>query len=197
MEFHEIGGALTLLALSHLIADWLLQTEASAKRKPGESPWTLALHSCAYALAMSPALAISMQSWQLAASAALALAVSHGAIDTWAPVWMWARIVRRPKEMRGRAAEGFVEWTSKPGGMALAMTADQAMHLAFLAPMAAMAAMAKENESAARQIGWWTMGAALALAGASVAALLWMWRKPKNEEEDWDGGRPPMPSQHD
>ena len=158
----------------------------------------LIVHSAIYAAMYVPILSLLFNQTSITVSAILALFMSHGAIDTYAPVWLWARFVRRPPEMKESPYDGFVVWRLKPRGVVLIFGVDHLMHAAFLIPIAAMVVMADEETQYARIVGLSTLGIAIGLAVLSVATILWLWKAPK-QTEDWedDETRPTMPSQHD
>lgn len=194
----ETGGIFAILMFVHLLADWMTQTDSMARRKTEESPWMLAVHSAAYAAAYIPILSLLFDQTSMIVSVVLTLFMSHGAIDTYAPVWLWARFIRRPPEMKESPYAGFVTWRLKPRGMVLIFGVDHLMHAAFLVPIAAKAVMADKGSQYARVVGLSTFGLAVGLAILSVATILWLWKAPK-QTEDWedDETRPAMPSQHD
>jgi len=201
----EAGGALIVLMFVHFFADWVLQTDDMARRKADESPWLLVVHSTVYAVAFIPILLHAFRfSPSLVASSFLALLMSHGAIDTYTPLWLWARLIRRPQEMRDDPVGGFTAWSSKPYGMLLTSGLDQFMHISFLVPVALMTVVAKDRLHEARMIGLATLGASVGMAVLSIAVIL-LWNKTKPSakpnvsvpETDDDHDRPSMPSQHD
>ena len=198
----EAGGILIILTFVHFFADWVLQTDAMARRKSDESPWLLVVHSFVYAAAFVPVLSYAFKfAVPLVASASLTLMMSHGAIDTYTPIWLWARFLRRPQEMRDDPVDGFTVWSSKPYGLLLTSGVDQFMHICFLAPIAVMASIAQYDKSGARVLGLYTLETSIGLAALSVAAIfIWNRRPPIQNptplEED-DEERPSMPSQHD
>lgn len=189
------GGAFIVLVFVHFVADWMLQTDTMARRKADESPWLLIVHSTVYALSFCPILFLSFKgSFPLIVSATLSLLISHGAIDTYTPIWLWARVIRRPQEMDNDPVDGFILWSSKPYGMFLTSGIDQLMHAAFLAPIAVMIAVS--DAKIARIIGLGNLGAALGLAALSVATVF-VWNKREVKGEPDDDYRPEFPSQHD
>lgn len=195
---HEIGGTLIILIVIHLVSDWVMQTDAIARRKSDESPWLLVVHSVGYAIIFIPVLTFAFdKSWSLVASSTITLAASHGAIDTYAPIWLWARFVRRPKEMKDDPIRGFTNWTSKPYGMLLSSGIDQLMHVVFLVLISIMIVVAPHDKSLAKTISFVAWGLAIFTAIVSVATILFLWKKMTFVLEDDDDMRPSMPSQHD
>ena len=103
-SFCACGGIFVLLMFVHFLADWMMQTDAMAKRKADESTWMLVVHSATYAAVFMPILYVMFhRSVHMTVSSTLTLMMSHGAIDTYTPIWLWARYVRRPSEMRARS----------------------------------------------------------------------------------------------
>ena len=197
----ETGGTLIVLMFVHFFADLMMQTDAMARRKADESPWFLIIHSAVYAVAFIPVLMYAFKcAMPLVASSFLALMMSHGAIDTYTPIWLWARFLRRPQEMKNDPTGGFTTWSSKAYGLILTTSVDQFMHMCFLVPVAAMIVTAADNRPAARIIGLVTLGTSIGLTALSVATILFFWRRteavPPNLVDD-DEERPSMPSQHD
>lgn len=199
------GGIFVLLAFIHLLADLMLQTETMAKRKADESSWLLIIHSAVYAVVFIPFLALAFDgSVHLTATCVLTLMMSHGAIDTYTPIWVWARLVRKPQEMKEDPIGGFTLWSSKPYGMLLTHIIDQFMHGCFLVPVAVMIALFESNKDMAETIGTTSFLVSLGLAALSVATIF-VWNKrvrppPSNVSDVTDiedDERPSMPSQHD
>lgn len=204
----EAGGFFIVLMFIHVLADWMAQTDTMARRKADESPWLLIVHSVAYAAMFLPVLAVAFRySMHLTVSSFLALIMSHGAIDTYTPIWLWARFVRRPPEMRDDPVNGFTTWSTKPYGLFITLCVDQFMHACFLAPVAMMMVLSPGNMQSARTIGLATLGLAIGLAILSVITIsLWTKRrqrkhpKPTVSAQESDGEdyyRAEMPSQHD
>lgn len=202
---YKTGAILILLLFVHIIGDLAAQTDSMARRKTDESPWLLVVHSVVYALMFLPVLSVIFSSVvHLTLSCVLALAMSHGAIDTYAPIWLWARFVRKPDDMREDAVNGFTSWTSRPYGMTIAYGMDQLLHICFLIPIAVMIAVHDESMGLAKAIGFITLWVSIGLASVSVVTVLFFWgRKPLKtsvspQPDDDDGyERTDMPSQHD
>lgn len=198
----SIGGVFAILIVVHLLADQLGQTETMARRRADEPIWMLIVHSATYSAIFIPFLILTFHgSVHLIMSSVLALMMSHGAIDTYAPIWLWARFVRRPGEMREDPIKGFAVWCLKPHGVLLTFTIDQLMHACFLIPVAFMAVLSEANPAMARSVGTMLFFASIGLAAMSVATILLLWKKPSKSEDilpnDDDNDRPSMPSQHD
>jgi hypothetical protein len=190
----------------HFLADWLMQTDSMAKRKASESTWMLVVHSATYAAMFAPLLYFALdRSVYMTVTSTLMLMMSHGAIDTYTPIWLWARFFRKPSEMQDNPVGGFTAWCAKPYGFTLTMGIDQFMHACFLMPVAAMVVLSQDNLAAARTVGLTTFCVSLGLAALSVFTVLFYWRKqirpPEVSDEgdfvDDDDDRPSMPSQHD
>lgn len=197
--FCACGGIFVLLMFVHFLADWMMQTDAMAKRKADESTWMLVVHSATYAAVFMPILYVMFhRSVHMTVSSTLTLMMSHGAIDTYTPIWLWARYVRRPSEMRDDPVGGFTTWCAKPYGFLLTAGIDQFMHACFLAPIAVMVVLSTEQLTVARTIGLVSFGVSVGLAVLSVFTVLAYWRKPiRPSHPTDDDDRPSMPSQHD
>lgn len=202
----NMGGILVILIFVHFIADWIMQTDAMARRKAEESPWLLIIHSIVYSVTFIPILVIVFDcSISMVITSFLALMMSHGAIDTYTPIWLWARFVRRPMEMKNDPIKGFSEWSSKTRGILLVSGVDQLMHILFLASISFAAVIAENDEKTAELIGSITLAVAIGIAILSVVTILTVWNKksaktnfnngPNNDIDEYE--RHVMPSQHD
>lgn len=202
----KIGGILIFLVFIHLLSDWMIQNDVMARRKSDESPWLLVIHSFVYAIIFIPILIYLFgNSIPMIVSSFLALVMSHGAIDTYAPVWLWARFIRRPPEMKNDPIKGFMSWASSPYGMILTNGIDQLMHVCFLVLISIMAVVLDMHGEAARTLGLVIFSISIGLAALSVATILLLWQKKQRKnstigydyELDGNSDRPSMPSQHD
>jgi len=88
------GGLYVPVAFWHFVADWLTQPEKMAENKSSNF-WLLLLHCCIYTVLFVPVLIIYGIPMWMAGIAATILFMSHFVGDTYAPVWFWAKFIRR------------------------------------------------------------------------------------------------------
>lgn len=127
----RIGGVFAVLAFAHFAVDWGLQSHQEAMKK--SKNWRIrARHCLIYSLGFLPVF------WLLDLSAAFSavlfsiLWVSHFIEDTYWPVFLWAKYIRRPPSL------DTVEFVKTPLGLILVITMDQIIHLAFVLLCAAL-----------------------------------------------------------
>lgn len=158
---HDIalmGGLFSIFTFVHFFVDWLMQTHAEAMSK--HNNWKIrARHCLIYMTGFIPLLYIlGFSFWQYVIALNI-LFWSHFVEDTYLPVFLWAKYIRRPpemieswKEMYTRvdgsvafkvhppdAKRGFMEFVQTPLGKIIMIAVDQIIHLAFLLPIAWMA----------------------------------------------------------
>jgi len=135
------GGVFAVLAFIHFAVDWCLQTHAQGHsksfQKGGRGP--LVLHCLVYTLGFAPILAyLASTPWEGAAALAI-LFLSHLVGDTYLPVYLWFRYVRRPPLPRNTEEWSFVTaykmCTEDSGNLILVTVVDQVWHLAWLWPV--------------------------------------------------------------
>ena len=144
-----------MLAFLHFIVDWGFQTHLEAMTKAIN--WKVrARHCTIYTIGMvSFLLTLDITPLDLGRSV-LILWVSHFLIDTYLPVYLWAKYIRRPPELiedqmavipnpytgNLRLAENELErfkgFARNPLGLFLVISMDQAWHLLFLIPVAGL-----------------------------------------------------------
>lgn len=141
------GGLFTVLTFVHFFVDWVLQTHAEAMAKHN-NPKVRARHCLIYTLGFVPIMwLLHFQAWEWVVSLNV-LFWSHFVEDTYIPVYLWAKYIRRPPEMTepyknveldGYVSvlppdpkRGFVEFIQTPLGKILMIAIDQIIHLAFL-----------------------------------------------------------------
>jgi hypothetical protein len=97
-QLARTGGVFSLLVFIHFASDWLFQshTEAMAKAKNAR---IRARHCAVYTLFFLPFLWWTGVSPAWIAGCAVILFVSHFIEDTYAPVYLWMRYIRRPPGM--------------------------------------------------------------------------------------------------
>ncbi len=178
----QIGGIFALLVLVHFVADWVFQSHAEAMAKPKDH-WVRARHCFIYTVICLGAITLTTwPSFEAVAWMAGILFFSHFFEDTYLPVFVWAKLIRKPPEMfppakrvidlKKTGAEAteivpsppprmkeFVEFASSPLGKILLIAIDQIVHLVFLLPVAAMIVL---PESTTR----------IGILGATFTALL-------------------------
>lgn len=133
----SLGGVFAILVLVHFIVDWLLQSHSEAMAKSKNS-LIRAKHCFIYTINFVPVMYfLDLSALQIVVSILL-LFISHFFEDTYYPVMLWAKYVRKPPEFAtGESDEtAFIKWASTPLGKILAIVADQLVHLVFLLPIA-------------------------------------------------------------
>lgn len=152
------GGLFAVLAFIHFFVDWIFQSHAEAMVKHNR-PWIRAKHCLIYTAGFVPILYFLEYSfWQWVVAINL-LFWSHFIEDTYIPVFLWAKYIRKPPEMTEPwketylredgstafrvhppdAKHGFGEFVQTPMGKILMIAIDQIIHLAFLFPLVWMA----------------------------------------------------------
>lgn len=153
----DVGAAFALLTFWHFVADWLFQShvEAMAKAKDRD---VRAWHCVKYALAFVPVMLVFRLDIVPTLAAFTILLVSHYIIDSYVPVMLWAKHLRKAPQFAGvgRAwvpgwedkkveqpcyetdEQAFMALASTPLGLILLITMDQLFHIACLLPVAAM-----------------------------------------------------------
>lgn len=157
-EIALMGGLFAVFTFIHFFVDWILQTHAEAMAK--HNNWKVRARHCAvYTLGFVPMLwVLGFSFWQFFISLNI-LFWSHFVEDTYLPVYLWAKYIRRPPEMvepwkesytrvdgsvavkvhPPDAKRGFIEFVQTPLGKILMIAVDQIIHLAFLFPIVWMA----------------------------------------------------------
>lgn len=133
----KVGGIFALLTFLHFVADWVFQSHAEAMAKPSNH-WVRARHCLVYTAICCGVIWLLFHPLprDLGATAVI-LFVSHFAEDTYLPVYVWARFIRRPPEMANAPhLEGFKEFASTALGKILLIAIDQIVHITFLVPIA-------------------------------------------------------------
>jgi hypothetical protein len=153
LEIALTGGILAILVFIHFFVDWIFQSHAEAMVKHN-TPRVRAKHCFIYTLGFAPILMLfHLTSFELFFALNL-LFWSHFAEDTYLPVYLWAKYIRKPPEMTeprkvvgtdGYVSvlppdpkAGFVEFVQTPMGKILMIAIDQIIHIAFLIPIAWM-----------------------------------------------------------
>jgi hypothetical protein len=93
------GGLFGGFTFVHFVVDWVFQTHDEAMAKHNNAV-VRARHCAIYTLPFIPLMAwLGFELWELIVGA-LTLFVSHFVEDTYLPVYVWAKWIRRPPEMR-------------------------------------------------------------------------------------------------
>src|SRR5258708_1007165 len=119
------GGFLAILTLIHFIVDWMFQTHAEAMVKHNH-PWVRAKHCVIYTLGFIPFFeVIHFTNWEWFIATNI-LFWSHFFEDTYLPVFLWAKYIRKPPEMAyGDPHLGFIQFIQTTLGKILMIVIDQ------------------------------------------------------------------------
>lgn len=154
------GGLFAVLTFIHFFVDWIFQSHSEAMVKHN-NPKVRAKHCLIYTLGFVPFMWLcGFTFWEWVISLNV-LFWSHFIEDTYLPVYLWAKYIRRPSEMTTSHHEtymredgsmaskvlppdpkwGFVEFIKTPLGKILMITIDQIIHLCFLWVLVVIALM--------------------------------------------------------
>lgn len=135
----KIGGIFSILVFIHFASDWIFQTHAEAMAKARDAK-VRARHCAVYTAFFIPFLLWVDVPYGWTAACAAILFVSHFVEDTYIPVFLWMRYVRRPPGMVSSDKEivraEFLKFIETPLGKILLIAVDQIIHIAFLLPIA-------------------------------------------------------------
>lgn len=153
LEIALTGGLLAVLVFVHFFVDWIFQPHSEAMVKHN-NPKIRAKHCLIYTAGFVPFMWLfnfTLVEWLVGLNI---LFWSHFFEDTYLPVYLWAKYVRRPPEMTEPRKQsgidgyvqvlppdpkaGFVEFVQTPMGKILMIAVDQIIHIAFLFPIAWM-----------------------------------------------------------
>ena len=148
------GGLFVVFGFIHFFVDWVFQSHAEAMVKHN-NPKVRAKHCAIYTAGFIPlmwVLGFNFWDWVIGLNI---LFWSHFAEDTYIPVYLWAKFIRKPPEMSDVRKEpgpdgyvfvlppdpkkGFGEFVQTPLGKILMIAIDQIVHLAFLWPLVYLA----------------------------------------------------------
>ena len=132
-----LGATLALLGLIHLVADWLIQTQETAQKKTHNRLARL-WHSFTYSVWFIPCFFAwsTKVSLEMGIIGFLWVLVSHYFIDSYWPVYWWARYLRRmPEPNNPRYKEA---WLVHPVNPVLFIAVDQILHVISLLPIAVL-----------------------------------------------------------
>lgn len=145
-----VGGLFAVMTFIHFFVDWICQTHAEAMVK--HNNWKVrARHCLIYTCGFVPFLLWFHISWLSFFIAINILFWSHFCEDTYVPVFLWAKYIRRPPQMTEPQKytdedgyttisppdpkKGFVQFIDTTLGKILMIAVDQIIHLAFLFPI--------------------------------------------------------------
>lgn len=132
----KAGGLLAGLTQVHFAADWLFQSHDEAMAKSSNSR-VRAKHCLVYTiLTLALILVVDRDPLRLLAYAMI-LWCSHFVEDTYLPVYLWAKFIRKPPEFTadptGKSEkERFIQFASTPLGKILLIAVDQIIHVSYL-----------------------------------------------------------------
>lgn len=113
---YQTGGWLALLVLCHFAVDWIFQSHDEAMRKPKE--WVVrARHCLIYTGPFAVLLCLTTWSPVAIVAAVGAVFMSHFVEDTYIPVLLWAKYVRRPPQMARRLVGEGSSWNIIENGV--------------------------------------------------------------------------------
>lgn len=148
------GGIFAIMSFIHFFVDWIFQSHSEAMVKHNR-PWIRTKHCLIYAIGFIPILLILKFNLLEFLISINILFWSHFVEDTYFPVYLWAKYIRRPPEMTEPwkedvlsidgsttikvnppdAKKGFVQFIQTPIGKILMISIDQIIHLTFLWPI--------------------------------------------------------------
>lgn len=133
------GGLLSIFVLIHFVADWVFQSHATAMAKSTNAE-VRAKHCAWYTVSFWPVLWYLTGPWQFVLSNFI-LFFSHFYEDTYYPVFLWAKHIRKPAvnsqfDVAWKHPlyniEDFKRWVQTPLGIILMIAIDQIIHIVFL-----------------------------------------------------------------
>jgi len=153
-----MGGLFAVFAFVHFFVDWIFQSHSEAMAKHNNAK-IRAKHCLIYTVGFIPLLIVLHFSFLKLGLATIILFVSHFVEDTYYPVYLWAKYIRKPPEMvepwketcirengdkyiklhPPDAKKGFIEFIQTTLGKILMIAIDQIIHLLFLIPLVWMA----------------------------------------------------------
>ena len=138
----QIGGLFAVLSFIHFFVDWLFQSHDEAMAKHSNS-LIRAKHCLIYTLGFVPVFTLLDLSAGLSILLSMILFLSHFVEDTYIPVYLWAKYIRKPAEMKSveDMQYGFRVFSSTPLGKILMIAVDQIIHLFFVMIVAILIAV--------------------------------------------------------
>lgn len=135
MKIALMGGLLSILTFIHFFVDWIFQSHSDAMKKHNNSRIRVK-HCLIYTVGFIPFFCffdLRAREWSIALNI---LFWSHFIEDTYYPVFLWAKYIRKPPEMTKNSKSGFLEFIKTPLGTILMIAIDQIIHITFLIPIA-------------------------------------------------------------
>jgi len=130
-ELGTAGGLFALLTFNHFLVDWVFQTHDEAMHKSTSWIWR-ARHCAIYTVGFLPVMTMMGLSQVRMGLGCLVLFGSHFLEDTYIPVYLWAKYIRRMPELRPGGLLDFKALFQTPLGVVLFISVDQIIHLCFL-----------------------------------------------------------------
>jgi len=125
------GGLFAFLTFVHFFVDWGLPTHSEAMHKHKSWKWR-ARHCLLYTVGFLPAmLLMNYTAWDFVIGI-LVLFVSHFVEDSYTPVYLWAKHIRRIPAVQEEGVPAFKLMFEQPLGVVLCIGIDQLIHLLFL-----------------------------------------------------------------
>ncbi len=131
----QVGGIFALLVFAHFVADWLCQSHAEAMAK-SQNNLVRAIHCAVYSTLCTVVIGTMTESMSVVVWSFAILFTSHYFEDTYAPVFVWVRYVRRPPGVVD--LDTFKAFAGTNLGLILMIVVDQLVHLLFLIPVSVM-----------------------------------------------------------
>ena len=132
-QIAKAGGLFAVFSFVHFLIDWVFQTHYEAMNKHNH-PWIRAGHCFVYTYPFIPLLFwLGVNNTQIIICT-LVLFLSHFVEDTYIPVYLWARYIRRVPSIRKgpNHRKEFEIFISGNLGKILMIAIDQIIHLTFL-----------------------------------------------------------------
>lgn len=148
----RVGGVFALLTLCHFVADWVFQSHDEAMAK-SRNALVRARHCLVYTAFCGVAIWVMFPlTWAVGGFIAGVLWLSHFLEDSYLPVYMWARYIRKPPEMTNKVSEEvpgielarFIRFVETMLGKILLIAIDQIVHLVFLIPISVVLVVPSE-----------------------------------------------------
>lgn len=138
----QIGGLFAVLSFIHFFVDWLFQSHDEAMAKHNNS-LIRAKHCFIYTLGFIPLFILLNLSVGLSIILCAILFLSHFIEDTYIPVYLWAKYIRKPAEIKlmDDKYAGFMAFATTPLGKILMIAVDQIIHLFFVMIVAILIAV--------------------------------------------------------